>query len=489
MSYNYGLSTKDLDQAKAKLEKQKNFLESQTFLAGEDGEIKTLLDYSYSANLSKRYYPRILNKVDTFVSINLARNYTPIFLTVTLDGFFRDFLKGDFTRFKGDVKEKYIKGNHIPNNDRSGYYLDHIESEGSITPKDLYKILGHQLTNFIKSNSLQSIRKKGDDYSFIRVTEPHKDGVPHFHILMYVPEQYVLDVYKEFTKFFPAPRNHKEVNYKDNKRKACEILQGSGVMETQGFQTEIRSPVGYILKYILKSFRNMIKGEELDYLQAWYVHNKIPRIITTHTLISQDVYHHASLLDDDWFYLTDIKRNGTFKRDAIMNTFHLISVTGRELLYENGYYKLINSGYTIKEFGVNKIYKMKFTQYNPKRVLPKFEKYEKCILHKINLVFWKFVPKSKRYVYKIEDRENFIEVQFEEYDQVNLYIDKTTGEIGLKRDFVPVTKLTGLELYNWYHDFDFDKYHIKKYGLIRRELIERGLLDESDISLNEFGGY
>jgi hypothetical protein len=278
MSYieTYGLSKKDLFNIRTKIDNQRDFLE-QNSITTSKGEEKTYMDFSYSANHSKRYYPRILNKVDTFVSIAMNKGYVPLFLTPTLDGFFRDFLKGNYDRWDKN-KKKYVLDNHIPNNDRNGHYLDLIERKAVFTPKDLYKIMGHQLHRFTKI--LGEIKRNNEDfsYSFLRVTEPHKDGVPHFHILMYIPPEYVSTVYRAFMKSFPAPRNSQRITkyntFGKNKRNGKKIQEG--MYETHGFQTEIRSPVGYILKYILKSFINLINDEELDYLQAWYIKYRIP---------------------------------------------------------------------------------------------------------------------------------------------------------------------------------------------------------------------
>ena len=212
----YGLYEQDLMNVQWKIAKQKKYLESQTFLAN-DGTEKNLLDVSYSANLSERYYPRILNKVDTFVSTSISKGLVPVFLTVTADGFFRRMLKGDYREWTDKLKLDYES--HIPNNKRSGFYFDYMNKQNKLTPKDVYKIIGHQLHRFYKCETLRDIKKDGYTYTSIRVTEPHKDGVPHFHILMYLPEQYVSRLYKEFIRFFPAPRNHKKLTYKNTKGK------------------------------------------------------------------------------------------------------------------------------------------------------------------------------------------------------------------------------------------------------------------------------
>jgi len=115
MSFNYGLSFDDLQAVKQKLDKQRYYLEKETFLTST-GQIKSLLDVSYHANLSERYFARVLNKVSTFDSYNINKNNVPVFLTMTLDGYFRDFLKGNFSRFK--IKD-YLS---IPNNNRFRFF-------------------------------------------------------------------------------------------------------------------------------------------------------------------------------------------------------------------------------------------------------------------------------------------------------------------------------------------------------------------------------
>jgi len=487
----YGLTHKDLEDAKFKIKKQKAYLESFEFFKKDTGEIKTLLDYSYSANLSKRYYARILNRVHTFVSLGISNELTPVFLTVTLDGFFRDMMRGDYTRFfTPDIFYKYQK--HIPNNFRNGHYLDYI-IEGSysdidtkktfgkpLTPKDLYKILSHQMHRFTRSKTLQDIRQKYDqDYMMLRVTEPHKDGVPHFHILLYIPGVFMEDVYKEFHKFFPAPRNAKKVNIKDNGRIAQPIVTNSQFFETQGFQTEIRSAPAYILKYILKSFRNLIEERELDYLQAWYIHNKIPRIIMTHSLLSQEAFHHFSLIENDWFYLTNIKKNFLSYSDSLFQTF-VLQNERRRYLYKNGLYQYYVDGKLLKEFGEDKTKKIRFSVEYPYFQTPKNLT---CKIHRDSYRFFRFVPKP-RYKYHIKSSP-FIPVVVDESIHMHYHIHK--GILDFKYRFFPISKIKTSLLYTWYKNFDFDKYHPAKYGLIKRELILRGYLKESlDFKLDDF---
>ncbi len=473
MSYNYGLSNKDLEAVKAKLAKQKNYLEQNKFLVS-NGKEKSLLDVSYSANLSKRYYPRILNKVNTFIHHAYQHDLVPVFLTVTLDGFFRDFMKCDFSRWNKN-RDNYIK--HIPNNDRSGFYLDYIDKKNTLTPKDLYKILGHQLHRFNMSETLRNIKKDGYTYSMIRVTEPHKDGVPHFHILMHVPKQYIPNLYIEFKRFFPAPQNDKILTSRTPK----EI--SPGVYETEGFQIEIRNAAAYVLKYVLKSFVNLIEDKDIDYLQAWYVHNRIPRIITTHTLVSQDVYHHVAILDDDWHYLTNIKIDGYMERDRENNYFKLDDGDNRQIIGDNGLVMIVHHGKIVSSYG-SKTYSLRkvrlrsliYTAAKPKS----FNMLERFIF------YIPPIPYSY-YITKVFEDGTFFSIGSKNDFYITCNADYYYEDLEeVPETFKSVSKMGDFALYNHYVDFDFDVHNPARYAIVNNELIDRGLIVAGVLAPNEF---
>lgn len=491
----YGLTEQDLLGVQWKIAKQKKYMESQTFI-GEDNKVKSLLDVSYSANLSERFYPRILNKVDTFVSTSLGLDLVPVFLTVTADGFFRRMMRGDYSEWTDDLREKYLK--HIPNNKRNGFYLDYMDKHSTLTPKDIYKILGYQLHRFYKCETLRAIKKAGHIYTSIRVTEPHKDGVPHFHILMYLPVQYVPRLYREFMRFFPAPRNHRKITYKNTTGKhrrnghyVCDI-DGKKMYETFGFQTQIRSAAAYILKYILKSFRNLIEGNEIDYLQAWYVHNKIPRIISTHTLVSQDIYHKSSLLEDDWYYLTSIKLDGNLKMDRLNNYFKFNDGMGRTIMHDNGYFILSNAGriistYGSKEFHIKKIRlrSLNFTIFADLKP-PTFN-----ILDRYEI----YTP-HKEYSYYIS--RSYDDCTFFSFGSVDDFFIESgvTSDLEFSLSVINDYLLFGdyfshksptlsdQSLFDSYHNFDFDVDNPQRWAYFHNEMFDRGLLSEDKVNIN-----
>ena len=505
----YGLSEQDLSNAILKVAKQKNYLESKTFITNF-GEVKSFLDFSYSANNSERYYSRILNKVDTFVSTSLSRDLVPLFLTVTADGFFRRFMKGDYSEWTPELRESYKKS--IPNNDRNGFYLDYLDGHNTLTPKDVYKIISHQLRRFYNCETLRNIKKDGFRYTSIRVTEPHKDGVPHFHILMYIPKDYIPSLYEEFYNFFPAPRNRQRLTYRNTTGKhrrdgeyICDMLLERNdnlktfkMYETFGFQTQIRSAAGYILKYLLKSFKNLIEDKELDYLQAWYVHNKIPRIITTHTLVSQTVYHKVAMIEPCWYYLTHVKRSGGLTVDTLNDYFRFEDETGRTILHDNGFFMLsldkkILFTYGKKKFFIQKVRMrgLTWSASKPKnfKILRIYEIYRthKEYIYYINTNFkdgtlLSFANSSDFSVTHIYELGISMDADGEFQGFSDVFGFDTMQDIG----HTPVSLLSDLDAFDQYQTFDFDMYVPGRYAILKNSLIDRGLLREEKVNPNDF---
>ncbi len=429
----YSLTQDDLQAVKQKIDKQRWYLENETFVT-PNGQVKTLLDVSFSANHSERYFSRILNKVNTFVSYNLSRDYVPVFMTVTLDGYFRDFLKCDFSRMKLDDYKS------IPNNERFGFLLDKIASKVPFDIKDLYAVLSHQFHRFLRSYTLQNIRKAGYDYSYIRVTEPHKDGVPHFHILFFCREEDMTKIRLEFEKFFPAPQNHKKIDD----------------FQTNGFQTAIHTASGYILKYILKTFRNVIENNDPDFLDAWYIHYRIPRLITSHTLVGQELYSKVAILDDDWYYLSSIDM---FK--DTLKDFTIFTDDNRKIIVNYKHVQIYNCGKLVREYGVSPVIKKEIFLINKKVVFTIQKPVNFIILKIFDIRFPKLVH-IKKPKYKIE----FI------------YLDKFKHK--------SIKRMSVQTLFEHYVHFDFDKFVPERYGAVKKELIDRGVLPYEEIVISDY---
>lgn len=285
----FGISHFDIVCANEKIKAQREYMLNVSFV-NQLGEVRSLLDCSMSANLSKKYYAEVSNRMNTLSSFSLLYDQRPVFLTITLNGCFRDALKGDYSRFS-PIDFKYIP-QIIKMRMKNGEALE---------IRDLAQILNHQwnllIMRFCK-------RFKDVERSYVRCFEPHKkDGVPHIHALFYLPAytiSYLFDAYKDL---FYAPQN-----LRTDAVTPQQVKNG----ETNGFQWSIDNPTGYIMKYIQKTFVNLYETQELDELATWYIKHKIRRFITSRTKVPLWVYRRINFIASmrDFYHLCNFKNNG-----------------------------------------------------------------------------------------------------------------------------------------------------------------------------------
>ena len=433
----YGLKLKDLQQIQNKFEVQRDYLDNHKFTTST-GQIKSLLDISFSANHSKRYYSEIINKINTMNEIIATQEteYQAIFITVTLDGFFRDFLKGNFSRYN-PLKHSKI----IPNNATYGFLKDKVENNQKFTIKDLYNVLNFQLYRFQSTLSYRQIKKDGHKAHYIRVCEPHKkDGVPHLHIMLYVPKIYLNSLKNQYSKSFPAPQNSKLLN--TNKKDT----------QLQGFQWLIESAPAYILKYIFKSFLDVQNENELDYLQAWYIKHRILRVVTSHSLVPAWVYRKIVPLDIDWHYLTDIKTNFISEWSKEDDYIRLEDEYNRTLEYDKGVYKLYYKDRIIKEFGTLKEDKPVDVNATISLKYKKRIKEPKIIIDGINYIL----------------KDNKLQ---------QIFINK------------PIIYTSSFELYKRFihlENLDIDLIDLNHYALVKNELIKRNQIQGEILPISDY---
>lgn len=356
---NYGLTVYDLKYAQEKMDAQRSYL-SNNFFHTSTGQVKSLLDVSFSANISERYYSQLSNKINTMHSLAITQRLKPVFLTITLDGFFRGFLTGNYAKWRKldyDKQTEYLR--HIPNNEVHGFLRDKIFSCEKFTIKDCYNVLAYQWYRYSSGYSFKKIKKDAKQFIYLKAAEPHKDGVPHLHVLLWIPHDYFDMFQKDFVRYFPAPRNNILMTETDKeffkrKKRYPVAYQDFNPGDTYGFQTLIHNPVGYIMKYATKSFIDLKNGSELDYLQAWYIKNKIRRITTSHSTVPQWVYQKVFAIEKDWYHLTDL----TVREPMLCewsredDFFLLIEDNGRCLEYDRGVLTLrYIDGPIIKQIG------------------------------------------------------------------------------------------------------------------------------------------
>lgn len=446
----YGLTIHDLKYAQEKIDSQRSYL-SNNFFTTSTGQVKSLLDVSFSANISTRYYSQLSNKINTMHSLAITQRLKPVFLTITLDGFFRGFLTGNYSKWR---KLDYFKQTeylrHIPNNEVHGFLRDKIFSCEKFTIKDCYNVLAYQWYRYSSGYSFKKIKKDSKQFIYLKAAEPHKDGVPHFHVLLWIPHDYFDMFQKDFVRYFPAPQNHVPI-------------QDGNQGDTKGFQTAIHNPVGYIMKYATKSFIDLKNGCDLDYLQAWYIKNKIRRITTSHSTVPQWVYQKVFAIEKDWYHLTDL----TVREPMLCewsredDYFMLIEDNGRCLEYDRGVLTLrYMDGPIIKQIG----------EFSDK---PKFKPQ---MLQPVPSQ-WQNKPEPKRYLDVFYEHDHY------------LYRD---GEF-TKPTPQPL-KMSDYDLYSYWKSIDVEMVNAHHFAHVNNELIKRELIQGEIIPLNhdiesEMWGY
>lgn len=432
----FGLNKNDLKMIQDKVDSQSNYLDTNYFTTAS-GQIKTLKDVSFSANHSVRYYAQLSNKIDTMTKTAFSQGLHSNFLTMTLDGYFRDLLHGDYTRFDMlNDEDRFIALQSVPSSEALGEIRQKIEARKQLTIKDLYNILNHQTKRYLQSYAFKKLKKENANYMYIRTVEPHKDGVPHFHMMLYIPFKHIEQFKKDFIKSYPAPRNRAKIK---------------GSQELESFQTDIRDTTAYVMKYILKSFMDVKKQNEIDYIQAWYIKHRIMRCVTSRALVPQWVYQKAYAFENDWYHLTDLMNDNTnhVEWNKEDNYFYFIdNQTGRELIYQYGKYQVVYKDRVIKEIGEVK---------------------EKNISVKV----YDKTPKT----WTKKDKP------VPTYQNDNLIGYHVIGR-GFKLLEKQPYQMNHFELFNYFQNIDIETVDLSRYMYTRNLLVDRGLLDGDKLPID-----
>lgn len=283
----YGLSRYQFDNVTKKLKEQKNFLEFSFLYDRINRNRIPLSDLIISANHSpQRYYSEIQNRVNTLEKIAKQRGLKPLFMTLTLPSEYH-------------MCKTTKKGLLVPNPKHNG-----------ITPKEAVKALTKMFAKLRQDRGLKELSKEQRIY--FRVNEPHKDGTPHTHILMFVPVDRVERVKKAFSRLFDGRGND--------------------------IQDDINKSTAYIMKYINKTLP-LSKKEKLSekekYLNAWYSHNRVIRFNSSKTLAPLGIYR---LLHNRYsmFALTKLINENHFKIYVTLDTNKVMEIMDEwgDMVYE-----------------------------------------------------------------------------------------------------------------------------------------------------------
>lgn len=284
ISLRYGLSKSNLNAVRDKIAKQSDFL---TYSYIKDNSTKqkfSLKDCIISSNHSpKRYHGEIQNRINTLDKEAKKAGLTPVFLTLTLPSEF-----------------------HSMKHNKAGFLVPNQKYNG-LSPKESVKVLTKMFAKLRHDRSLKELSK--EQRMYYRVNEPHKDGTPHTHILLFIPSNRINRVENAFNRLF---------NRKGNK-----------------FEKNIRNAASYVMKYINKTLPLSKEqfSEDDEYLNAWYVYNRINRFCSSRSTAPMYLYrilHHRFSL----YALTQIRKRGQLKILTLVDDHKIQEVwDGEELIF------------------------------------------------------------------------------------------------------------------------------------------------------------
>lgn len=298
----YGLSKTDVFQVKEKLKLQKSFLKNSFLYDKINNQTIPLSELLISAYHSpERYYAEIQNRVNTLENIANQRGLKPLFMTLTLPS--------EYHRYKTTRNGKIIKN----------------PKYNGMSPREAIKALTIMFAKLRQDRSLKELKK--EERIYFRVNEPHQDGTPHTHILMFVPNDRIEKVKLAYKRLFDTKAN-----------------------DFQIITNEINNSVAYVMKYVNKvlplSQKKQLSTKE-EYLNAWYSKHRIIRFNASKTLAPLGIYR---LLHKQFtmFALTKLINEKSLNIYVTLDTNKIMEIfDGEELLYAR------NHNYSLKKLGVN----------------------------------------------------------------------------------------------------------------------------------------
>lgn len=239
----YGITKHDIKYIDEKISKQKKWILDN--LSDFDfADNKSALDFTYSAAINpKQYFAEMNNRINSIFDFAKELNLKPVFATIT-------------------APSKYHKMNN--------------KKELLISPNETAKQLTQIFNKFTNLQVFQKMKKSlGHGLIYFRVYEPHKSGVPHMHLMMFLPSDSILEVKNKFYEYFTNKvrwgNNSKSLDFKYTWYKSA------------------GGAVAYIMKYITKTFKDS-KSDKLQHEAYWYIKYNVRRFLCSRTLAPITVY-------------------------------------------------------------------------------------------------------------------------------------------------------------------------------------------------------
>jgi len=270
---NYGMTDYQIESAKDKLQFNKEYMRAN----GIQIDDKFVPFAKFVANSyvnSDRYIAELQHRAWSIYEYAEDRRLKNIFFTLTLPSVWhaKKTYKGRLVnnpKFGGRQyickinKVRFINAHVIQRVPYIEPELDFSQTIDKYTPHNASKELSKMLKKLWDDRAYKNIDKKNRCY--FRVTEPHKDGTPHLHISLFIPQDKSERIVKALNRLYPAPMGEVETN--------------------------VKSPVKYLMKYVLKTLDDLRdEDSSVTNLTLWYLYHGISRFYTSRTFIALEIY-------------------------------------------------------------------------------------------------------------------------------------------------------------------------------------------------------
>lgn len=269
-----------------RLEESINYLKN-SFIEIDGIKEVSLFDVSMGANIQpKKYHAELYNRIKTMRDIARKKGFdTPVFMTLTPPSYLKP------------LKQIKLKS-------KNTYKLvDNPKFCGSANfIKESRDYLSDVWRKFLQQQIFKDIKKEFNERMiYLRTYEPFLDGSCHAHIVLFIPNSYKERFLKIAKKYFKTKTD----------------------IKTE-FNGDIGGVVAYLLKYVLKTFKNGISGELSD-ITYWYIYYEIRRFSTSRTVIPMYLYRKIKGREffQDLQEMTNLYDDGYISCDLIADPFKM----------------------------------------------------------------------------------------------------------------------------------------------------------------------
>ncbi|MEN4046996.1 hypothetical protein [Sulfurimonas sp. NWX367] len=473
---NYGLTSYQREYALKKLHNNLEFMNSNGVKIDNDRFVPYADFVQNSYNNSDRYIAEIQHRAWNMFDYARENELVNLMFTLTLPSVWHP-MKRKYPKSKIDKTMIFNKqfGGRKYITKINGYKIlncNVIQKVGMVepdldfspidkfSPREASKKLSNLLKRFFMDRSYTSIDKKLRCY--FRVTEPHEDGTPHVHMSLFVPKDKLERVVKALKRLYPAPMGQ--------------------------IETDIRKPVHYLMKYVLKTFDDLREDKNISNLTLWYLYHGISRFYTSRTFVNLEIYRRLQ----GKYELKELTE--AYRREEV--NIYYYKDSDKIALIENEFGTLYVPkpvNWSEKIDMKDRIGEVKFNFYYNGLSIPKsvnlFQKYF------FRLKLDDFKPKIQldsgfESVYKdISPKPIEVVIDGKEYMTYNFKLKEHNAgneklkELGIEplplTDILIVQKkkpyqMTDYELYQYFHSLDIDTVDDKHYINTRNLLIQRG---------------